>query len=202
LLGIGGRTARSARAEFSDRLGVTLDDTEVRGPAAAGSEEPVADVEVALVALVGEVGRRRSRRASRSRRGAGALQPHDQGAGGAAAAADWAAVDHVDVHRPPDGVVRHPGGALDIAGVAAAQTRQADGVAVGDDGQQGLDPQIQPRRGQIRLGAQPRLVVVVMRGLAPGPGRWGRWRGPWGPPWRCSGWPRVMTSCTYQQALL
>ena len=47
LLGIGGRTARSARTEFSDRLGVTLDDTEVPGPAAAGSEEPVADVEVA-----------------------------------------------------------------------------------------------------------------------------------------------------------
>src|SRR5215217_7891035 len=92
---------------------------------ASRRHDPVADVDVLLVALVGEVGA-----AAEGERGADlggaqrpleAVQPQGEVAGGAAGPADRAAVDDVDVDRPPDAVVGDPGGALDEPGVAAAQ---------------------------------------------------------------------------------
>src|SRR4029453_818135 len=115
--------------------------------------DAVADVDVLLVALVGEVGA-----AAEGERGADlggaqrpleAVQPQGEVGGGPAGPADRAAVDPVDVDGPPDGVVGDPGGALDEPGVAGAQAAEPDAVAVGQDGHQRLDPQVEPPRGQV-----------------------------------------------------
>ena len=118
-------------------------------PAPAPARDPFVR---ALVALVGEVGTagegERGADLGRAQGALEAVQPQGEGAGGLAAAADRAAVDHVDVDRPPDGVVGDPGGALHEPGVAGAQAAEADRVAVGQDGQQGLDPEVEPSGGQ------------------------------------------------------
>ena len=91
----------------------------------------------------------------RAQRALEPVQPQHQLPGRRAGPRHRPPVDHVDVHAPPDGVVGHPGGALDEAGVAGAQAAEADRVPLGDDRQQGLDAQVEAARGQVGPGSQP-----------------------------------------------
>ena len=89
--------------------------------------------------------------------------------------ADRAAVDLVEVDAAPAAVVGDPAGALDVPGMAGAQARHPDRVAVGGRDQQRADPAVQPRGPVVAGGsaasgvgeAQPRRGPGGRRGSGP-----------------------------------